>query len=198
MAFDRAAAVRSALRRLVAERGFHGVSMSAVAKEAGVATGTAYVHYDSKDELVKASYRELKAGFVEAGAAAIDPDGSAECRFRQLWLGAYHHLSCDPVGARFMIQVDASPYAAELYGESAAEPPTRAVTEEGAAADPLMIQAGLADMSAALLDLPLEVIYDLGIGPMVRVVASERPLTAEQLDTMAGACWRAISKPTRR
>jgi AcrR family transcriptional regulator len=41
---DRAAAVRAALRTLVAERGFHGASMGAVAREAGVATGTAYVH----------------------------------------------------------------------------------------------------------------------------------------------------------
>ena len=38
---DRAAAVRSALRTLVARNGFHGASMSAVADEAGVATGTA-------------------------------------------------------------------------------------------------------------------------------------------------------------
>jgi Bacterial regulatory proteins, tetR family len=36
---DRAAAVRSALRTLVARHGFHGASMSAVASQAGVATG---------------------------------------------------------------------------------------------------------------------------------------------------------------
>jgi len=53
---DRAAAVRSALRTLVARHGFHGASMSAVAREAGVATGTAYTHYTSKDELVLAAY----------------------------------------------------------------------------------------------------------------------------------------------
>ena len=54
-AMDRPAAIRRALRDLVAERGFHGASMGAVAKEAGVATGTAYVHYESKDELVYAT-----------------------------------------------------------------------------------------------------------------------------------------------
>ena len=58
---DRAAAVRGALRMLVARDGFHGASMSAVASEAGVATGTAYTHYASKDELVLAAYREAKA-----------------------------------------------------------------------------------------------------------------------------------------
>ena len=51
----------AALRALVAERGFHGASMSAVASAAGVATGTAYTHYASKDELVLAAYLETKA-----------------------------------------------------------------------------------------------------------------------------------------
>jgi AcrR family transcriptional regulator len=41
---DRAAAVRSALRTLVARNGFQGASMSAVADKAGVATATAYTH----------------------------------------------------------------------------------------------------------------------------------------------------------
>ena len=58
---DRAAAVRSALRRLVADQGLQGASMAAIAKQAGVATGTAYVHYPSKDELLLAAYVELKA-----------------------------------------------------------------------------------------------------------------------------------------
>ena len=58
---DKAAAVRSALRRLVAERGLHGTAMAAVAAEAGVATGTTYVHYRSKDDRLVAAYLELKA-----------------------------------------------------------------------------------------------------------------------------------------
>ncbi|NNF64568.1 MAG: TetR family transcriptional regulator, partial [Acidimicrobiia bacterium] len=49
---DRAALVRRAVVELVAENGFRGASMAAIAAHAGVATGTAYVHYSSKDELV--------------------------------------------------------------------------------------------------------------------------------------------------
>ena len=53
---DRPAAIRLALRDLVADRGFHGASMSDVARRARVAVGTAYVHYESKEELVYATY----------------------------------------------------------------------------------------------------------------------------------------------
>ncbi|MEM7274342.1 MAG: TetR/AcrR family transcriptional regulator [Actinomycetota bacterium] len=184
MLIDRAAAVRAALRRLVADRGFHGASMSAVAKEAGVATGTAYVHYPSKDELIRAAYRELKAEFSAAGAAAIDPGAPPAVRFRQLWLGCHAYLAEDPVRARFLIQVDASPYAAALHAEAMA-----------AADDPLVASVAEADVRAALLPLPEEVIYDLAIGPLLRLAAAERPLDVAELTMLADGCWRAVSRP---
>lgn len=57
---DRAGLVRRAVVELVAERGIHGTSMSRVAERAGVATGTAYVHYESKEELLIAAFVETK------------------------------------------------------------------------------------------------------------------------------------------
>ncbi len=112
IAVDRAAAVRAALRTLVARNGFHGSSMSAVAAEAGVATGTAYVHYASKDDLVLATYLEVKRELGEAAVVDVDPDAPARERFHQLWLGIHRHLSADPDRARFLLQVDSSPFAA--------------------------------------------------------------------------------------
>lgn len=48
---DRAAIVRRAMVELVAQRGIHGTSMNQLAERAWVATGPAYVHYDSKDDV---------------------------------------------------------------------------------------------------------------------------------------------------
>ncbi len=126
---DRAAAVRGALRTLLARSGFHGASVSAVAGEAGVATGTAYTHYASKDDLVLAAYRESTAN-----DAAI------------------------------------------------------------AGGDPLAAQAK-PDIAVRPLPLPPEVIYELGLSPAVRLAAGGTDLTDEQLDEIAGSCWRAISQP---
>ncbi|MEU9191421.1 hypothetical protein AB0D14_44515 [Streptomyces sp. NPDC048484] len=44
---DRAAAVRAILRTFVARNGFHGASMGAGAREAGMATGTACTRHKS-------------------------------------------------------------------------------------------------------------------------------------------------------
>lgn len=181
---DRAAAVRAALRNLVARNGFHGASMSAVAREAGVATGTAYTHYASKDELVLAAYRETKAALGRAVTAGLDPDVSAERRFHALWLACYRYLTANPEHAQFLLQVEHSPYRGPAHASALAN-------ED----DPLLAEAALPDIAARLLPLPLEVIYELSLSPAVRLAAGGIELTQVQLDETADACWRAITRP---
>jgi AcrR family transcriptional regulator len=181
---DRAAAVRGALRRLVARNGFHGASMSAVADEAGVATGTAYVHYASKDDLVLAAYREVKRELGAAAVADLDRTAPAEERFLHMWRRIHRHLAADPDGARFLVQVNGSPYARTAHGMARA-----------AGGDPMMAEAARPDMASRLAPLPPEVLYDLGFGPAVRLAAEGKRVPADVLDTLAHACWRAITKP---
>lgn len=183
---DRAAAVRQALRGLVAERGFHGASMSAVAAEAGVATGTAYTHYGSKDELVLATYLETKAELGLAATRELTPGAHPEQLFREMWLATYRHLAANRDRALFLLQVDCSPYR-----ESAHE---AAIARDG---DPLIEAAGAPGIASRLLPLPLEVIYQLGLAPAVRLAAIGEDLSEDQLQTAADACWRAISRPAR-
>ncbi len=180
---DRAAAVRGALRTLVARNGFHGASMSAVASQAGVATGTAYTHYASKDELVLAAYLETKAQLAQAAMAGLAAGARAAAQFRSIWLATYRHLQANPDHARFLLQVDHSPYRSAAHQAAMA------------GGDPLMAQAAKPDIAARLLPLPLEVIYELGLSPAVRLAASGIELTGEQLGEIADACWRAISQP---
>ncbi len=180
---DRAAAVRSALRTLVARNGFHGASMSTVAREAGVATGTAYTHYASKDELVLAAYCETKAQLAMAAMASLDAGAEADAQFRSVWQATYRHLQANPDHARFLLQVDHSPYRSAAHQAAIA------------AGDPLAAHAAAPDTAARLLPLPLEVIYELGLSPAVRLAAAGTELTDEQLDEIARACWRAISQP---
>ena len=179
---DRAAAVRQALRRLVAQRGFHGASMSAVARAAHVATGTAYTYYSSKDELILAAYVETKAELARAAAADLDPAADPASRFRSMWLALHRHLVANPDHAVFLLQVDCSPYRADAHAASRAQ--------DG---DALLEQAASPDLAARLAPLPLEVIYELGLAPAIRLAADGRRLGRRELTTIADACWRAIT-----
>jgi AcrR family transcriptional regulator len=180
---DRAAAVRRALRRLVAERGFHGASMGAVAAEAGVATGTAYTHYGSKDDLVLATYLETKAQLGAAATAGVNPAAPPQERFHEMWLASYRHLASNRDSALFLLQVDNSPYRAQAH--------ETAMAREG---DPILAQAAAPDIIAQLLPLPPEVLYELGLAPAVHLAAHGAELSEADLDAIAAACWRAISR----
>ncbi|MDH4160645.1 MAG: TetR family transcriptional regulator [Actinomycetota bacterium] len=181
-AVDRAAAARAALRRVVARHGFHGASMGAVAEAAGVATGTVYVHYASKDELIVAAYVEAKCALGHAAVTYPTASPAARDRFEGLWRGAHAYLANDPDLARFLLQVDASPYAerAHLAALSAGDELARAASEP--------------ELLAVLVDLPPLLLYDLALGPVVWLVATGRDVDADDLTRVVESCWRAVTR----
>ncbi|MFI1912110.1 TetR/AcrR family transcriptional regulator [Nocardia sp. NPDC020380] len=68
--------VRAAMT-VLSRDGFSGLSMAAVAAEAGVATGTVYKSFSGKSELVAAVFREVVTREVAAVAEAGEAAGSA-------------------------------------------------------------------------------------------------------------------------
>lgn len=178
---DRPAAIRRALRDLVAERGFHGASMGAVAKQAGVAAGTAYVHYESKEELVYATYLEIKRHLGDYVLPRVDLEAPPKERFVQLWTAIYHHYREEPARAGFLAQLEASPF----YGEAS--------KRLEASGDRLLEEATRPDLLELLVDLPMDVIAALTLGVAVRLVASGIELCDAELETVAEACWRAVT-----
>lgn len=178
---DRPTAIRRAFRDLVAERGFHGASMGAVAKAAGVATGTTYVHYASKDELVYATYLELKAELGADVFADYDEAAPPRDRWAHVLTTAYRHLAAEPARARFLTQLEESPYYEEANARLLA------------AGDPLASLAEDPDLAELVIDLPAPVIYALSLGVAVRLIAGGIALKPAELDTLIDATWRAVT-----
>ncbi|MFI5780534.1 TetR/AcrR family transcriptional regulator [Nocardia sp. NPDC051570] len=65
-----AGAITHAAMKVLSREGFSGLSMAAVAAEAGVATGTVYKNFSGKAELVTAVFRAVVTREVAAVAAA--------------------------------------------------------------------------------------------------------------------------------
>ncbi len=182
-AVDRPAAIRRALRNLVAERGFHGASMGAVAKAAGVATGTAYVHYQSKEELVYATYLELKAELSAAVLRDFDESAEPYDAWHHILATAYEHLAEEPERARFLTQLEESPYYEEAHARLMA------------VGDPLYSAAESEEFARLLVPLPSEVIYALSFGVAVRLIAAGVALKPDEVGLLVDATWRAVTKP---
>lgn len=179
---DRAAQIQRALLELVAERGFHGASMNAVARRAGVATGAAYTYFESKEALVLATYLAAKAELSRAALAGVDASTPPGARFEAIWRNIYDHLASDPAVARFLVQVDCSPFAAAAHAAAEAE------QSELAAA------ATAADVRSLLIDVPERMLYELALAPAVRLAASAEALPKAVIAAAAHGCWRAITR----
>jgi len=157
--------------------------MSAVAAEAGVASGTAYVHYESKDDLVLATYLEIKAELGEAVLVGYDAAAPPADRYRHLVRGAYAHLHAEPDRARFLTQMEESPFHAAAHER---------LVEQG---DRLAEEAMRPDIVEVLVELPAQVVYLMSLGVVVRLVAAGSALTDGELDVLVESTWRAISRP---
>jgi AcrR family transcriptional regulator len=62
-----------------------GAPTSAISKAAGVAEGTLFTYYESKDELINALYREIKLELADAMMAGFPRRSSVRSRLQHVW-----------------------------------------------------------------------------------------------------------------
>ncbi len=100
----RKAAILAAAREMIAESGFDGVTMSGLAKRAGLAKGTLYLYVRTKEELFLLLYMVAMVEFVERFETVTDPDDIALAMTRQA-LGIPLFL---PLFARLVAVIEAN------------------------------------------------------------------------------------------
>ena len=85
---EKLAAIAKAAFALVEKVGLSGLTMADIARAAGIATGTLYVYYSSKDELINALYRSSKTAAVVRLLEGYDARLSFRSRARIFWRNA--------------------------------------------------------------------------------------------------------------
>jgi AcrR family transcriptional regulator len=105
VAHKRAALLEAALE-LFARDGLQSVPTSAISRAAGVATGTLFVYFESKEQLINELYLGVASRFVGELLQALAPDSGPEARLRQFWFGfARWHLE-NGAASRFALQCE--------------------------------------------------------------------------------------------
>src|SRR5687767_3057624 len=77
--------VLDAALEMFAERGFHGATMPEIAARAGIATGTIYRHFASKEALVNQLYQQHKRALAAALLENQPPGNDLRVLFNHLW-----------------------------------------------------------------------------------------------------------------
>jgi TetR/AcrR family fatty acid metabolism transcriptional regulator len=86
---DKEARILAAAVRVFAERGYHGSSMAVVAREAGVATGTTYLYFDRKQDLLVTLFQRHLTEYMARCVPGLAAEAPGVARLRRL---AEQHL----------------------------------------------------------------------------------------------------------
>jgi AcrR family transcriptional regulator len=186
---DKRRAILDSAVRLIARSGLHNTPMSALARDAGVATGTLYLYFPSKEAMINALYLEL---LEERGrATTVEPSivaaGDARDGFEAFW----HRL------ARWHLD---HPEKANLIHQCQA---SSILTEETRAAEQRMHAEGLASFDDAVArgifrKISLQVFWALVAGPIFVLAqmrdTGEIEITDALLDaTFDGVCRSVVT-----
>ena len=98
---------------LVEQTGLSGLTMAAIAREAGLATGTLYVYFKSKEELLVALYERAKTETAASLMQGDDPGAPFRTRFQRMWMNWLEHRLNAYAQVVFLEQYYNSPWFTE-------------------------------------------------------------------------------------
>ena len=82
---DKRNAIIDAATRLFAERGLTAAPTSEISKQAGVAEGTLFTYFKTKDDLINALYREIKLELADAMMSDFPRKKNVRTRLQHVW-----------------------------------------------------------------------------------------------------------------
>jgi len=170
---------------IVAADGFPAATTASIAERVGMAEGTLYRHFKSKDDLLIETYRRLKAEVFEAIQARTQAAAGLQGRFRALWLGMYATYAADMQAFAF----------GQRFGESALSK-----TEGGTAHERLMghVKQLIGDGQAEGLikPAPAEILSAFFFPPLVSMLkqgAQGREWSQAEIELAIDSAWASWS-----
>ncbi|WP_171973129.1 TetR/AcrR family transcriptional regulator [Saccharicrinis aurantiacus] len=98
---------------LVEKEGFGGLTMSKIAKQAKLATGTLYIYFESKELLINALYLELQENAASRFLANFDKTAPFKNKIKGIWINYFNHRIEFHKESVFLEQYYRSPYISE-------------------------------------------------------------------------------------
>lgn len=182
---DKRNAILAAATQVIAEQGL-GAPTARIAKVAGVAEGTLFTYFESKDVLLNELYLAIKADMREAMMGAYPKTGSIETRARYAWLQYVDWGVAFPAKRRTVAQLGVSDRLSEQ---------TRAAGMRAFADVNEMLEASIA--SGALRDQPPAFLAAImgSLADTTMDFIERDPAHAERYrEAGLAAFWNAIAK----
>lgn len=134
--------------KLFVDNGFHGTATSKIAQEAGIANGTLFNYFKTKDELVIALYLSVKDDMADFLAKNTINSGGLKEVMKSQFLASLFWALDNPLKFRFIQQFHSSPYLDKLEQD---------IIQSQALPHLTLIQAGIDQ--GIIKQLPVDFIY---------------------------------------
>jgi len=116
---DKKEAIINASLKLFTERGFDNTPTSRISQEAGVATGTLFRYYPTKEDLINSTYVIAKDRLARAMVAGLSEEKALEDKVRLIWGNTIRWGLQNPQELLFLEQFISSPYITRITEEEA-------------------------------------------------------------------------------
>jgi AcrR family transcriptional regulator len=169
------------------ERGFYGTAIPQIADKAGVAAGTIYHYFPSKEALVNELYRTWKARVAQRVFTAFPQGAEFREQFRVMWHEMIAFARDEPTAFAF---IELHNHKAYLDDES--------VKIDRNLKDFARTMIGMAQASGALKPMDPTTLMELVFGSFVGLMRAHYEKRIELSETviadLEAACWDAVAK----
>jgi len=177
--------IQTALK-MISEGGFHASPMSELAVRSGVAVGTIYHHFATKEVLIQALYTECRERASQQVVEGLDAKQSPSRKTALMWLNLHAHFTRNPLEFSLLRQAESSPFlVSDVKDVSVFTPVVLEQFRESVKSGKMKkLKPGLA---ASLL-----------MGMVSSVVAEElrskKKFARKELEELADMAWSALRK----
>ena len=187
---DKRTRLLEAALELFETRGFDAVAVPEIAAKAGVAVGTVYRYFETKEALVNALYRQWKTAYNDL-VLAPPPKG---LKPRELFARYWHRMTLfargNPRAVRFM---DLHHHAAYLDEESRALSRSYAQVAQSFIAE-ARAQGAIRDLDPIMV---VALMWGAAVGLTKFAQSGALEFNAEMAAQMEDTLWRAIASPDK-
>jgi AcrR family transcriptional regulator len=183
---ERREAILDAALHCFVERGFHGTAIPDIARRTGIAAGTIYHYFNSKEELVNALFRKWKAEIARRVFTAFPQTAPPRQQFAAIWREMAAFAVAHPAAFAFLELHNHSSY---LDAESVAA--DRSLKEFASA----VVLHAQKDGVIKPLDrvLLMELVFGAFIGILRAHWEGRAALGEEEIAGAEQACWDAVA-----
>jgi TetR/AcrR family transcriptional repressor of multidrug resistance operon len=155
---NKEAIIREKAIEMIVEKGFDGLSMQKLAKEAGLSASTIYIYFENREDMLNQLYIKVETEFEQDALKDFDENFQFETGLWHQWINRFNNVRKDPVKYKFYNQFRNSPLIKHKKINDTKFTKTMSAFVKNAVA------------KNEIIELPVEIFWAIAYGPFYTLI----------------------------